>query len=639
MPGKRVLFILGKKTHSSNAVANEIKKSDPNDQLFILDINPSTTTQCAPHLVKININSFSPDKISTECDLETNDIVRNISNEINHQNWSNKISFHSIPLTSPCETELHIYYIMKVLEQIITAKNILLKLNISDVKVFGDLYNFFSFLHPPHHTTFLWSFIIAAEETGLPTQIFCKQNLLVLRCKLFILSGLIARIGLQYLRRLLKSISERRLLFNIRPSKVVSLCHSRNTSATVNSVSNALNDKGINTLYLYANDDFKEFLPKNNALAYDSCFSLLLMLKCFLKVPFLYQAIVSCLFSNSFKAIRPDSPSFAKMLRFLFMNFSVVRFPAALCYFYISSSVLVKSKANSLLLAMESNARERAIALTAKSNRINSFFVQTGLYNKTDFLHRYSHSSKYVFVDSPYAREAFISFGYHPNHIVISGQPSYIYLKNFVLSISKEFLLKKLGITTAKKILLYAPQCFDYTMTQDQKNTNRRYCAYEKTMLNTYRQLKSLQNKFSFFLIIKPHPREIMELHEKFITDVDLKDALLLDRSYNPYFLFAAITGIISTYSSLVTEALFCGKPAIVLASENKEFKSWPFASCEAAFLVNSKEEFESAIQKVIELKVDWDKKCIDFFNSLTDNHAENAHEFIASYIINAMPK
>lgn len=150
-----------------------------------------------------------------------------------------------------------------------------------------------------------------------------------------------------------------------------------------------------------------------------------------------------------------------------------------------------------------------------------------------------------VLVIDERAKQLAISEGIPPDKVVVFGNPYYEYLSDFKPNISKEELLKSIGIVDInKRIVVFAPEPLSNI------NGKERYGFDEVEVISALKE-KLDSGEYSCHLILKPHPNQDMEKISNLISSKFI--ILSSDFDTNTLMYFSDI--IIGFFSNFLIEA------------------------------------------------------------------------------------
>jgi len=603
------------------------------DNIFVLSLDGYNTmpTTLGNKVIPVNVIDFANKKYIREIDNNAYALVNNLKNDLKKHKLYDYFKVEGVSLFKSCEVELHLYYISKILDQISLTKNIIEKLKISGMRIYGNFENFISLRNPPFLTTYLWGAKIASELSGLKVTFYEKWKISgQVLLGLFLIWGSVIRISLQAIRTI-KTKKYRAIILN-KKRRVISISHALPNAITIVPVLEELKRIGYDPIVLQAGGiTGTECFNNIDFVNYEIFFNLNAAWYSFKNLPKLLFGLIKLYHSSLWQNIKILSPSLGQLFKRLFIQFAVTRFTATLCYVAMHIEIMKHLNPEVILLTQEWNSRERSLCLAAKKFNCKTVMLQCGLYSDYEF-YKYDLCSDLIALESKQAKDTFIKLGHVPQKIFITGQPAHIWLRKNISKLNKEELYKELKIDIKYPIVLYGHQCYEEPLAGLDNKSSSAYLLYERNLNEVYEGFKMLLSKHKFYLIIKPHPREYKKLHEDIIKRINLSNTVLLSPRDNPYRFLGISNVFISKYSTLAMESLAVGVPVIIL-KDDREISTPFFEGCESAFTVDNFQSLETILKRIFYSDETWHEKCENFFRIISKNQYSRAAENVVKLI------
>ena len=260
---------------------------------------------------------------------------------------------------------------------------------------------------------------------------------------------------------------------------------------------------------------------------------------------------------------------------------------------------IVKIQSPSIILMHdEYGALQISLLKVAKTNNIPTISLQHGVIseNLISYYHKPEHIKNKnpdlifpipdkICVWSEIAASNLINFGNFPvEAISITGDPKLDFLSNEENFFNFEKIIKKIGVLSGKKIILFATENFPL---REEK------ILVTKCVFNAVKELKNC------FLIIKMHPNELdISFYHKMAEEYKLTEYVILT-DYNLYEILYVSDLVILSYSTVGLEAMKMKKTVISLNLLGLHDDS-PLIKNEIAFVVRNWNELLPTIQKCL---------------------------------------
>ena len=249
-----------------------------------------------------------------------------------------------------------------------------------------------------------------------------------------------------------------------------------------------------------------------------------------------------------------------------------------------------------ILLLNEYGVFERALVVAGKLKGIPTLAIQHGNIGPLHMGYMFSKDSvsAYGSVETPYCPipDKTAVYGqyyydlltrmsaYPPSSVVITGQPRYDILAMADRVFSRESFCAKLGLDPDRKIVLVATQPLLRPIRE----------AFIRRVLAALKHFPEVQ------IIIKTHPREKGESYKKAVEKENVKVVILPSKSETFEALYACDL-LVAGFSTVITEALVVGKPAVTVSLGGEE--PTPFYKG-VTLRVDKEEDLAPAIRKAL---------------------------------------
>lgn len=189
----------------------------------------------------------------------------------------------------------------------------------------------------------------------------------------------------------------------------------------------------------------------------------------------------------------------------------------------------------------------------------------------------------YFLVSGAKIKEVKEKFSRDAKQIIVTGQPRYDILYVIKRNYDRNEILKKLGLETNKKIVLWTTQTHALSLDENVKNITAVYHAM--------RDIKNAQ------LIIKLHPAEDQQA-PLYTKDKSIRPIIFRGEE-DTYSLIAACDILITKHSTTAMEAIALNKPVIILSLDEKTSKT-DYEKEKVALGVRDKKDLKPLIEKLL---------------------------------------
>ena len=182
------------------------------------------------------------------------------------------------------------------------------------------------------------------------------------------------------------------------------------------------------------------------------------------------------------------------------------------------------------------------------------------------------------------------TFSYPRDRIIVVGNPVYDDIDVLSKDKNKDIILKDLGLSPTKKTVLVGTSMFQKIHGSPD---------YDVLMIKTV--IEKFGNNTNFQIIIKPHPRDNIDVYEKIKNDLNISNLII---TYNPIQQLLLLCDVfVCVMSTTILEALVLNKPVILVKiSDSIDFDYLSIAKSGTG-LEAKLDELEEKILKVLEDK------------------------------------
>jgi len=218
-----------------------------------------------------------------------------------------------------------------------------------------------------------------------------------------------------------------------------------------------------------------------------------------------------------------------------------------------------------IFLTSEIDAPGLAIIEAAKKHNITTIAIQQGIISEqgpAGYLHDEFIQNKKC--DYPFPtkiltfgeifNEVLIRNGFPSNSIITFGNPTYFNLEESKNELSFENIYKKYNIDSSKKIILF-------TTTQWQEAHG--YTKHNYDTQTWKYLLKIFKSNNDYFIILKPHPLENINLYQKILSEEKNNNVKIIQGNLFELFLISNV--IVSNPSTVIIDAIMSKKYVIEL--------------------------------------------------------------------------
>ncbi len=196
--------------------------------------------------------------------------------------------------------------------------------------------------------------------------------------------------------------------------------------------------------------------------------------------------------------------------------------------------------------------------------------------------------------------------GHNTEKLVITGQPKYdVILRKYKPEKYRANICEKYSLNPEKKIVLYASNQMNESVSQQAKAELGQNVLRENEFSAVYAlplHLKEIQ------LIVKPHPNEELNTHERLLGEVSHLHVRLAPKTEDAYALIAASDLVIIHRSTVGLDALVLGKQLIVFNLTGEE-DMIPYVKYGAAVGVYDKMSLLMNVKNLLINKNNFNKK------------------------------
>ena len=260
----------------------------------------------------------------------------------------------------------------------------------------------------------------------------------------------------------------------------------------------------------------------------------------------------------------------------------------------IAKQVVSDQNPDLILVTSEYGFFERGLVVAGKLNSIPTLAIQHGnigpvhegyMYPKNSISTSGSIKSPYCPIPDKTAVYGQFYYdiltkmsAYPPSNVVVTGQPRYDKLVMANRIFTREQFCAKSGLDAHRKIVLVATQ--GWSMRE----------IFMRIVLGALKKIPEVQ------IVIKPHPRENSDVYRRAVDEQNVK-AVILPRSSDIVEALYACDLLVAAFSTVITEALILGKPAVTLNLMTED--PAPYYK-EATLRVNTEQDLASAIKKAL---------------------------------------
>lgn len=219
-----------------------------------------------------------------------------------------------------------------------------------------------------------------------------------------------------------------------------------------------------------------------------------------------------------------------------------------------------KNKPKSILLTAETNANTMAYTFAALKHNVKTIRIQQAIITELngEFIHDCYMSNKnlfgypipdYMLVYGSFAKQVLVRNGYPTEKLIEFGNPTYAFL-DYLKKIDTKIFYSKYKIPNDRKIILL-------TTTKWQKDL----IGEDLDPLVWEELLQSFSQKNKYFIILKPHPGEKINIYENILSNYNCDNAVIIQDSLVELLYISDV--VISNYSSVIIDACCLNKPII----------------------------------------------------------------------------
>jgi len=227
------------------------------------------------------------------------------------------------------------------------------------------------------------------------------------------------------------------------------------------------------------------------------------------------------------------------------------------------NELFVNNKPKAVFLIYETGPYALAFISVCKKFGIKTIGMQHGTIYKHHFLYmhdKFSNSeNQYEFplpdkmiLFGEYFKKLLISNGYPEDKLVSFGNPVFFHIDKIEEYMKNNKFYEKHGINKEKKIILF-------TTNRLQEGYGIKKFNYDTRVWDHL--LANFANDDRYFLILKPHPREIPTIYEKMKKKYNASNAKIIQDDLLSLTYISSI--VISTYSTATMDSICMKKPVI----------------------------------------------------------------------------
>ena len=262
----------------------------------------------------------------------------------------------------------------------------------------------------------------------------------------------------------------------------------------------------------------------------------------------------------------------------------------------MAKELIEQEKPDLILLVNEYGVFERALVVVGKLKGIPTLAVQHANIGPLHMGYMYSKDSISASgsIRTPYCPipEKTAVYGqyyyklltkmsaYPPSSVVVTGQPRYDTLTITNRIFRREKFCARLGLDPDRQIVLVATQPWSMPIKT----------AFIRSVLTALKRFPEVQT------IIKPHPREREGLYKKAVEKENAEVVILPSKS-DTFEALHACDLLVASFSTVITEALILGKPAVTVSLSSEE--PAPFYKG-VTLRVNKNEDLTPAIRSAL---------------------------------------
>jgi len=236
----------------------------------------------------------------------------------------------------------------------------------------------------------------------------------------------------------------------------------------------------------------------------------------------------------------------------------------------MAKELVEQEKPDLILLINEYGVFERALVVVGKLKGIPTLAIQHGNIGPLHMGYMYSKDSisasgsirtpycpipEKTAVYGRYYYDLLIKMSaYPPSSVVVTGQPRYDTLVMANRVFRREKFCARLGLVPDRKIVLVATQPWSMPIRK----------AFIRSVLTALKRFPEVQ------AIIKPHPREKEGLYKK-VVEKENAEVVILPSKSDTFEALHACDLLVASFSTVITEALILGKPAVTVSIASEE--------------------------------------------------------------------
>jgi len=218
------------------------------------------------------------------------------------------------------------------------------------------------------------------------------------------------------------------------------------------------------------------------------------------------------------------------------------------------------NKPKSIFLTAETNANTLVYIYAALKHNVKTIRIQQAMITESngEFIHDCYMSNKnlfgypipdYMLIYGSFSKQVLVRNGYPPEKLIEFGNPTYAFL-DYLEKIDIKFFHSKYKIPNDRKIILL-------TTTKWQKDL----IGDDLDPLVWEELLKNFSQNNEYFIILKPHPGEKINVYENILSNYNCDNAIIIQDSLVELLYISDV--IVSNYSSVIIDACCLNKPII----------------------------------------------------------------------------
>lgn len=229
------------------------------------------------------------------------------------------------------------------------------------------------------------------------------------------------------------------------------------------------------------------------------------------------------------------------------------------------TKIFENEKPKAIFLPYETGPISLALIIAAKRNSVKTFGIQHGVIykNHPDYSHSIFQNEENgmgmiipdkMLLFGEFAKELLMNLGYPDQNLEILGNPEFFNLDKKLEAIKKINLNKKYKIPENKFVILF-------TSAKAQRIYKNIYGNIDYDEKIWEELVKKLGNNDEYFIILKPHPSENIDIYQKILEKHNVSNCKIINDDLFELLILSSL--IISIYSTTILDAICCMKPVI----------------------------------------------------------------------------